>query len=395
MSSTQRVVAAIARTAASSWPASAGGERLGAVAAGACPGRAAEPGATGREWPIRTNCASRAVAAALADLVGGLAYPRSHDGAPRHPADAAACAVPANAGERERPRSAAAPGAVAVPRRGFQAVPAALPVPCHRPAARRSTRAQVRGTLVHAVLERLYDLPAERVPAAARALLAPAWEGLCTASPRAGGGPVHRPGRPRARRVAGVGRRRCWTRTSGWRIRAGWSPRRGSCWWRRSSPRGCCCAATSTGSTSRHRAEAADGGLQDGRGAPSGRRSAGAVPDEVLRARAAAPARHGARPAAAALPRRRRVAHVRARRGAAAPVRRTLEAIWAAILAAGPTAISAPTRPAVRWCSHKALCPRGTALPPGLSGMARATRPRRRRPTAQVDPARTAGRRRA
>jgi putative RecB family exonuclease len=41
----------------------------------------------------------------------------------------------------------------------------------------RSTRAQVRGTLVHAVLEQLYGLPAaQRVPAAARALVAPAWE---------------------------------------------------------------------------------------------------------------------------------------------------------------------------------------------------------------------------
>jgi putative RecB family exonuclease len=40
-------------------------------------------------------------------------------------------------------------------------------------------RAQVRGTLVHAVLERLYDLPpADRHPAAARALVGPEWSRL-------------------------------------------------------------------------------------------------------------------------------------------------------------------------------------------------------------------------
>ncbi|WP_082538309.1 MULTISPECIES: PD-(D/E)XK nuclease family protein [unclassified Pseudonocardia] len=41
------------------------------------------------------------------------------------------------------------------------------------------SRAQVRGTLVHAVLERLFTLPApERTPAAARALLGPCWDEL-------------------------------------------------------------------------------------------------------------------------------------------------------------------------------------------------------------------------
>ncbi|MGY1709914.1 RecB family exonuclease [Geodermatophilus sp. SYSU D00758] len=43
----------------------------------------------------------------------------------------------------------------------------------------RRSPAAVRGTLVHAVLERLYDLPAaQRTPEAARALVAPAWEEL-------------------------------------------------------------------------------------------------------------------------------------------------------------------------------------------------------------------------
>ena len=43
----------------------------------------------------------------------------------------------------------------------------------------RKSLAAVRGTLVHAVLERLYDLPArQRTPEAARELVAPAWEEL-------------------------------------------------------------------------------------------------------------------------------------------------------------------------------------------------------------------------
>jgi putative RecB family exonuclease len=45
-------------------------------------------------------------------------------------------------------------------------------------------RAQVRGTLVHAVLEQLYELPAvERRPEAARALVAPVWARLCESEP--------------------------------------------------------------------------------------------------------------------------------------------------------------------------------------------------------------------
>ena len=48
----------------------------------------------------------------------------------------------------------------------------------------RHTRAQVRGTLVHAVLEQLYELPApDRVPSAARSLVAPAWAALSAEAP--------------------------------------------------------------------------------------------------------------------------------------------------------------------------------------------------------------------
>lgn len=46
--------------------------------------------------------------------------------------------------------------------------------------------AALRGTLVHAVLERVFDLPApDRVPAAARDLLAPAWAAVREAEPLA------------------------------------------------------------------------------------------------------------------------------------------------------------------------------------------------------------------
>jgi putative RecB family exonuclease len=48
----------------------------------------------------------------------------------------------------------------------------------------RPSLAQVRGTLVHAVLERLHGLPAaERLPAAAHGLVDPTWAQLCAAEP--------------------------------------------------------------------------------------------------------------------------------------------------------------------------------------------------------------------
>ena len=48
----------------------------------------------------------------------------------------------------------------------------------------RPSADQVRGTLVHAVLERLFDLPAaERTPEAAATLVAPAWSTLLEAEP--------------------------------------------------------------------------------------------------------------------------------------------------------------------------------------------------------------------
>jgi putative RecB family exonuclease len=52
----------------------------------------------------------------------------------------------------------------------------------------RPSAAAIRGTLVHAVLERLFDLPAgERSPAAPEALLEPEWERLRSAAPELAG----------------------------------------------------------------------------------------------------------------------------------------------------------------------------------------------------------------
>jgi putative RecB family exonuclease len=48
----------------------------------------------------------------------------------------------------------------------------------------KPSRAQVRGTVVHAVLERLYRLPAQdRLPARAHALIQPVWDELSAAEP--------------------------------------------------------------------------------------------------------------------------------------------------------------------------------------------------------------------
>lgn len=52
----------------------------------------------------------------------------------------------------------------------------------------RPSRAQVRGTVVHAVLERLYQLPApQRLPAEARALIGPTWSELSAEAPELAG----------------------------------------------------------------------------------------------------------------------------------------------------------------------------------------------------------------
>ena len=184
------------------------------------------------------------------------------------------------------------------------------------------SRAQVRGTLVHAVLERLFELPAaERVPAAARdAGRARPGRELCARRAGAGRAAVRRARRPGLRGVAGLGRP-----AAGRLLRAGGPAaaraRRSRAAGRDRAGLGSAAARLHRPARRRPRRPAAGGRLQDRRGAAAGGRGAGAVPDEVLRAGAAAAARRGAHPAAAALPGRRRVAHLPARRGRAAPLR--------------------------------------------------------------------------
>ena len=108
-----------------------------------------------------------------------------------------------------------------------------------------------RGTLVHQVLEDLFDLPAaERTPEQARDLLVPAWERLLEAEPElaemftAVEGPA--PARGAGWRPAATSS----TATSPSRTRACSSRPSASSTSRRCSTPGCCCAASSTGSTS-------------------------------------------------------------------------------------------------------------------------------------------------
>ena len=171
----------------------------------------------------------------------------------------------------------------------------------------------VRGTVVHKVLEDLFDLPAaERTPERAAEML------------RAGVGVGARePTRRSPSCSAPTVRRsvRGWCRagrassaTSPSRTRGGSSPPSGRCTSRRCSTAGCCSGGSSTGSTSPRPARSEwwttrpDGPWPDVRGQ-------GAVPDEVLRAGALAAARRGADDAAADLPRQRRGPALPARRG--------------------------------------------------------------------------------
>ena len=111
----------------------------------------------------------------------------------------------------------------------------------------------VRGTLVHQVLEDIFDLPAaERTPRRRTA---------CSSRPgrSCASGPA-RPARwppPSTSRPGSSRRTRCSTAGSPWRTRPGWSPPSARPTSRRRSTPGCRCAASSTGSTS-----APDGALR-------------------------------------------------------------------------------------------------------------------------------------
>jgi putative RecB family exonuclease len=95
-------------------------------------------------------------------------------------APAATAAAPLAPGEQARRRPALSPSRAG----DFKQCPLLYRFRAIDRLPERSGRAQVRGTVVHAVLERLYGLPApERLPAAARALVGPVWEELCAQVP--------------------------------------------------------------------------------------------------------------------------------------------------------------------------------------------------------------------
>ena len=107
----------------------------------------------------------------------------------------------------------------------------------------------VRGTVVHKVLEDLFDLPAgDRTPAQAADLVQPAWEQVLEAEPQVAEMFGER-GPEIGSWLASCQSR--WAATSRSRTRPGSSRPSGSRTSRRCSRPGCCCAATSTGSTSR------------------------------------------------------------------------------------------------------------------------------------------------
>ena len=111
------------------------------------------------------------------------------------------------------------------------------------------------------------------------------------------------------------------------------------------------------------------GRLQDRGRAARGRRGQGAVPDEVLRAGAVAAARRGAAPAAADVPGRPAGAGLPAGRGGAGRFERTLEAIWDAILRAAKSGDFRPNPSRLcDYCDHKALCPAFDGTPPPYPG---------------------------
>jgi putative RecB family exonuclease len=125
------------------------------------------------------NCRLRAVARGLSVGSPTLAAMTEHPAT----ADAVACAVP-NAASKNAPEAPRRPALSPSRAADFKQCPLLYRFRAIDRLPERPSRAQVRGTLVHAVLERLYDLPADaRHPAAAHALLAPEWARLCSEMP--------------------------------------------------------------------------------------------------------------------------------------------------------------------------------------------------------------------
>ena len=253
----------------------------------------------------------------------------------------------------------------------------------------KPSAAATRGTVVHAVLERLFDAPAqERSAPRARSLVAGEWERLLAKRPElaelfaeetedaanaetnkaaedaedAEDGKNAVDGTRLAQWLAQAEQllERCFTLEDPTRlepaerelfVETGWS-------------RDCGCAGTSTVSTSPLRVKCGSSTTRQG-GAARRFRGGGAVPDEVLRAGAVAAARHGAAAVAADVPRQRRRAHLRPRRGRSAGLERKVEALWQAISAREETGDWRPKPGKLcGWCDHQAHCPEFGGTPP-------------------------------
>ena len=239
----------------------------------------------------------------------------------------------------------------------------------------RPSRAQIRGTLVLAVLERLFDLPAaQRVPQAARELVAPAWAQLCEEDPELAGALFGDEGLDAAGGDHDLGG---WLESAGALLDA---------YFRLEDPR----RLEPEARELLVETELASGLLLRGYldrldVAPGGQLrvvdyKTGAAPRPVAEARALFQMKFYA----LALLHLRGVVPTQLRliyladgecltyEPAEEELRRfegTLEAIWAAVLTAGETGDfrASPSR-MCDWCSHKALCPAWDGTPPPYPG---------------------------
>jgi putative RecB family exonuclease len=227
---------------------------------------------------------------------------------------------------------------------------------------------RLRGTLVHTVLEHLYDLPAAtRTPPAARALLEPAWAQLRAGLAAAGTPPFG---------AADAAAEAAWLTTAGDLVEA---------YFRLEDPRRLTPAAREL----RVETELASGvplrGYLDRLDvAPNGALrvvdyKTGSSPGASGEARALFPMKfyalavlldRGVVPLlvllyladGAALSYRPDAAELRR-------FARLLDAVWAAILAAAPTGDFRPSPgPHCRWCDHRELCPEWGGTPPPYPG---------------------------
>ena len=205
----------------------------------------------------------------------------------------------------------------------------------------RKSLAAVRGTLVHSVLERLYDLPPARAHRRRPPRSCSSRRGPSCARSRASPS-CSRPRRTTARRPTSTRRSRsqAWLASAGKLVETYFTledPTRIQPHGREelvevTLPDGLLLRGFVDRLDVAPERGAAGRRLQDRGGAARGVRGQGAVPDEVLRAGALAHPRRGRRPAEAALPQGRRRADLRPGRGGAASASSApCTAIWAAI----------------------------------------------------------------